>query len=942
MSSPSGLRTQSGQSVEGRDVDPGRPPAAAPIAEPSAAAGQHLFVRAGTVENMRSAPLEAATGLAPELPDLSALNEIFDNFLEVSGLPIAIIDLQGRVLASSRWQRLCIDFHRAHESTLTGCLASDTVLSARLQEGTDCAIYRCANGLTDCATPITIEGRRVANLFTGQFLLDQPDVEFFRRRQAECGFDAESYFAALAEIPVVAEAKVPAVLKLLRSLAQQIARQSLAERRTLLALDDVERQVAERTREQIRLKRSLRLLSDCNFSVARVKDEATLLADICRLVVETGGYLMAWIGFPEHDAAKSVRAAAQSGYEDGYLDTIRISWDEAVDVGRGPTGTAIRTGITQVNQDVLGNAQMAPWRAAAVSRGYQSSIALPLVSRQGILGALTVYAVEADAFNAAEVELLEELARNVAFGIDSLRTRLDQISAEAASRAKSTFLANMSHEIRTPLHGIIGLAHLLRRDLDDPVQRGRLDRLCASTDHLLAIVNDILDLSKIEADRTVLDCSEFTVDAVVLGVLRAIESDLSEKGLALSTRIDARLRNMGLTGDAVRLTQVMINLCANAVKFTADGEVRLAVELLAEDADSVRLRFSVEDTGIGIAVADQARLFTPFEQVDASPTREFGGTGLGLAISQRLVGLMGGHIEVHSEPGRGSRFWFDILLARAAAEAPAPEAAAVIPENVRGKRVLFAEDNLLSQEVLCEMLEDLGCEVDVASDGAEVVECARLRQYDMVLLDVQMPKLDGLAAARAIRQLPGYGGTPIVALTANAFAEDRQRCLDAGMNGHLGKPVTADALAGALRQWLPDVGCADGEPPVCDNELSRALQRTPGLAVRGVWRASPTRLHEYVREVRRFLAAHAGDIDGLPGLLRRGECDAAQAIAHRLKGIAGLLGALGIEAHAGSIMAALHSGTAADAVARLADELQAEFRTLAASVTSLPDSADAQ
>jgi two-component system, sensor histidine kinase and response regulator len=376
-------------------------------------------------------------------------------------------------------------------------------------------------------------------------------------------------------------------------------------------------------------------------------------------------------------------------------------------------------------------------------------------------------------------------------------------AAEQANKAKSVFLANMTHEIRTPLHVIIGLAHLLRRDLADSSLRQRLDQLCSTSDHLLSLINDVLDLSRIEARSLVIEQGEFTLDGVLAGVLRMIEGPALEKGLALTTDIVPPLSHLRLRGDALRLAQVLINITSNAVKFTDRGRVHVAVTGLAEDDDSVTLRFSVEDTGIGIAAADRQRLFRAFEQGDSPTIRGRGGTGLGLAISQQLVEMMGGEIEVRSSPGAGSCFSFDLVIGRAGqggveAKMEAPAA------DLRGMRVLFAEDHPLSQKILFEMLEDLGCEVDFASDGVEAVEHARARGYDLILLDIQMPRMDGVAAARAIRALPAHRDTPIVALTASAYAEDRQRCLEAGMNGHIGKALTPATLAAALRPWWPE------------------------------------------------------------------------------------------------------------------------------------------
>jgi two-component system sensor histidine kinase/response regulator len=508
--------------------------------------------------------------------------------------------------------------------------------------------------------------------------------------------------------------------------------------------------------------------------------------------------------------------------------------------------------------------------------------------------------------------------------------------AEAADRAKGEFLANMSHEIRTPLHVIMGLGHLLRRDAKDPESQERLGQICATSDHLLAIINDVLDLSKIDAQRLTLDRGDFELDTAVTKVVRIVEGRAHEKGLTLTTDVTPHLRDLALNGDAQRLAQVLINLAGNAVKFTDQGGVRLIIDCLAEDTDQVTLRFTVEDTGIGIAPADQARLFQAFEQADSSTTRERGGTGLGLVISQRLVALMGGAIQVHSALGTGSTFSFNLVLPRATAKG-AEATATVAPTDFRGKHVLFAEDHPLSQEIILEMLEDLGCVGDVASDGAEAVSCARERNYDLILMDMQMPKMDGLAATRAIRALPGHRDTPIVALTADAFAEDRQRCLDAGMNGHLGKPVTPATLAAALGQWLPNLAPPDPAPPQArDNELSRALTRIPGLEVGQTWRRSPDRLVDYCAQLLGFLKVHGEDVTRLREHLATGEQAAARTVIHKLNGIAGLIGARRIASLAIELAQQLNSGADETVIQCLADECEAELAGLTEAVRTLP------
>ncbi|MEY2686502.1 MAG: hypothetical protein RL375_700, partial [Pseudomonadota bacterium] len=397
-----------------------------------------------------------------------------------------------------------------------------------------------------------------------------------------------------------------------------------------------------------------------------------------------------------------------------------------------------------------------------------------------------------------------------------------RVQADAANRAKSAFLANMSHEIRTPMNAIIGLAHLLRRDSTDQVAAERLGRLADAASHLLDILNDILDLSKIEAGRIDLEQVEFSL-ATVLQRCLALVSDRAH-----ARRLDTRVEVVPgvpdvLRGDPTRLRQAVVNLLSNAVKFTERGRVDLRVELVEQVGGRARLRFAVVDTGIGITQAQIDRLFTPFTQADVSTTRRFGGTGLGLAITRRLAALMGGEVGARGEPGVGSEFWvtawFDLVDPQAG---PAPRALPGVPvpapdwdqpdperalvTRCSGATVLLVEDNPINQEVALELLRSVGLEVDLAGDGEQAVRQVRQQHYDLVLMDVQMPLLDGLQATRQIRALPGLAGLPILAMTANAYGGDRDACLAAGMNDHVAKPVDPSQLYRTLLRWLPATG----------------------------------------------------------------------------------------------------------------------------------------
>ena len=1007
---------------------------------------------------------DAVSGGEPEelgvedLLNVEDLQTLLAHFCDAVGVASAISDLKGNLLAFANFRRACTQFHRVGEVSAQRCAESDSILGSRLEEGQDFTIYQCKNGLTDAASPLIIDGKHLANILIGQFHLQEPDLEFFRLQARDFGYDEEDYLASIKEVPMMSEEKLPSILGFLSGFAKIVGTLTLDRIRASQAAEDLKRRAEELRRSQAA---ALSLAEDAEMArseIARYRDhleqlvkdrteELRVSEERTRLLLESAGEGIIGVSLDGKMTFVNPAACRMLGYSPDEFESKEL---------HSLIHYAHKDGSTYPQEDC-------PMQKS-ISGGTASHIDSEVLWRKDGTSFPVAYSsnpVHKDGSLVGSVITFSDItARKLA----EEQVRRAKEIAEEATKAKSDFLANMSHEIRTPMNAVIGMAHLALQTELTPKQADYLTKIQRSAHSLLGIINDILDFSKIEAGKLEMESVDFSLDEVLDNVSTVVGVKVHEKELEflMDTTQDVPL---ALVGDPLRLAQVLINLCNNAVKFTERGEIIISTKLLKKQDEWVMLQFAVRDTGVGLTQEQKGKLFQAFSQADMSTTRKYGGTGLGLTISKRLVKMMGGEIWVESEAGKGSEFIFtakfglarkfsrrrlepsvdlrgmrvlviddnassreilqslletmsfEVTVAASAEEGIAelekeakirpyrlvlmdwkmpgmdgikateliknlptlPQKPKVIIataygreeimqksekvgvdgfllkpvdqsvlfdsimialgrgaqeretvkrvsgrneeelQKIRGARVLLAEDNEINQQVAEEILQQAGLVVRSANNGKEAVEMVKAGNFDVVLMDIQMPVMGGFEATQEIRRDERFQDLPIIAMTAHAMAGDHEKSIEAGMNDHLTKPIDPDQLISALVKWVKPGDRETSQGLSESSSKSKKVQdilpaQLPGISIAsGLGRVAGNR-QLYAKLLCKFKDGQKNAVYQIKAALQLGDMETATLRAHTVKGVSGNLGGDNLYQAASELEKAIKEGKNLDLV----------------------------
>lgn len=852
----------------------------------------------------------AETGLL----DLGQLAPLLEDFCSAVGVALTITDAQGNVMASARWQRICEAFHRADPRTCARCHEVGRKIAASSKDSNHFSIYQCKNGMIEAGASIVIDNRHIADIFVGQFLYAEPELEYFRKQAAEFGFDEADYVRALEDVPVISSDKLAAIVSFLTRFIRLVASLSLEQLKVQAEKNSCEISAAdsEQAREKLLQDRAyLETLVEDRTEKLRQSEEYSrlILQAVAEGIFETdldgrstffNDAALKMLGFTAEElVGRDIHDAFHHSHADGtphpreecpiyHSYTQGITSFRRDEVFWRKDGTPFDVSYTSVpqryadrivgsvvvfrditerkkNEDallesesrlkgILSTADEGFWWIDSELRTVDVNDKMCKLlgrERDSIIGRTPYEFLDEEniAVMQEQVKLREEgrtsayeIAitrpdgsrvfclfhatplydkRNVRTGAFALITDITQHKkmeqeliiernkAEAATRAKSEFLANMSHEIRTPMNAVLGMTHLALRTELTQKQKDYLTKIQISANSLLGVINDILDFSKIEAGKLSMEAIGFNLDEVLDNLATQIALKVQEKeGLEVLFRNAADVPR-SLIGDPLRLSQVLLNLASNAIKFTEQGEIVISAELVSLDKKRAVIQFSVRDTGIGISPDQVENLFSSFTQADTSITRKYGGSGLGLAICHYLVGMMGGRIWAESTPGEGSTFFFTAVFGT---DREAEKMRRAIPPELKGLRALVVDDNPTSLEIFQSMLESFSLEVKLAGSGEEALQeierTAGKESYDLVIMDWKLPGIDGIETSKRIKNNPKLTkAPPIVLVSAYAREEIMWQAEMAGLECFLLKPISPsvmfDSIMNALAKDVP-------------------------------------------------------------------------------------------------------------------------------------------